>query len=97
MKNEPKIYFGPNDDSAKPVNNVIIILKAEGERINCRDGFANTTSDELLILKNCTEIWLAFTKDNQLVDELYIPLHNVKEIRVNHFPKVNTNVKPADT
>jgi hypothetical protein len=77
------IYFGPDNDTLKKIENIFIHLD-DGSVIDAHAGMDRTNYDTIRILKNCSEIWFCFEKNHKMVDELYIPTHHIKTIKVNH-------------
>jgi hypothetical protein len=77
------IYFGPDNDTLKKIQNIYVHLD-DGKIIDATAGLKNTNYDTIRILKNCSEIWFCFERDRKMVDELYIPIHHVKQIKVEH-------------
>lgn len=80
------IYFGPDNDTLKKIKNIHVFLHND-EVIDGMTGLHDIDCDALRILKSCNELWICFEVGNKMIGELYIPIHNIKEIRVDHFEK----------
>jgi hypothetical protein len=93
--NEQTIRFGPDDDSAKRVENVIIHFR-DDQIMNVRTGFNETNFDNLTILKNCQELYFMFFKNKKVSEELYIPMSFVANVRVEFESKDTRSTKESN-
>lgn len=92
-KKEPIIKYGFSDDTLKRVKNVVINFKDNSD-LDVAGGIDDTHYDRVNIQKSCDEIYITlFVNDNELRNELYINMDDVKNIIVKHFLKQELSIQ----